>query len=185
MTRPVSLVEIAGLYDRLRSPMAVPALTATRIDVRAKEMTTEQEVGQCVRDFCARFDGWLRCFSWAGRVGPSQKLPPEDAGAPLDGEWVVAQEDESRRLVYLGRSGPRATVWRLVAIKEGTEGATEVLRETIELLPTHLASTKPGNVADPSLRLRYAIYWGLPDPVGDPSGIRRLAARLVGLELKT
>jgi len=99
-------------------------------------------------------------------------MPTIDVGPPLDGEWLIS-DSASVRLVY------GAGVWRFITIREINDTKTAAadgtryyaLREPIELVA--------GKLAGELGRLRYAVYWGAPDPQ-DPSGMRRLASRFLG-----
>lgn len=141
-----------GLSD-LRSV----SLTATPEVLLAPD-TVEDAISRRVTTLLA---GWLRRESWAGTVEEGDP-GRDEAGVLLEGEWALT-ETESLSLFYDGRN------WRLITLTEGaSEGTgTPALREDVEMIG------RDGRV------LGYAVYWGAPD--GDPSAIRRIASRLVGI----
>jgi hypothetical protein len=133
-------------------------------------VTSLEDAMSRVDALCGEHKGWLRCFSWAGRVGPGFRAPSwHTAGAPLEGEWASQDRRESNRLVYLGRANGHDSVWRLITLREDDAGRP-VLKERTSLLASKLA--------EPAGRLCYAVYWGAPKD--DRAGVRRVASRFLG-----
>jgi len=138
----------------------LPKLATTRLRVDTRICETRDEVQSRVVDLETTWSGWSRRESRVERCGPGFQLRPDDAGAPLDGEWVSPDGGQSIRLLYDGRR------WRLITLAEGD--GEPVLREDVTLVA---ARPKDGAPC-------YAVYWG-PRP-GDPSGLARLATRFLG-----
>jgi hypothetical protein len=168
------MTAILAAYEKLRRAdgllKGVERLTPCAIMISPDD---SDRVVDRVHAFERDKEGWSRRESRAFRTPtPTDDLVLPSDGRPVDGEWVE-DETTSHRLV---RSGAGYRLITISEVPDDAQGAVPVLREQVDLIATRMAG---------AARLSYAVYWGTPqDEDGAKRGIRRLAARFLGFDVR-